>query len=142
MIRDDAPTPETDAAILRTVNIYIPREDGTKRMVFELVEAAVCGNIERERDSLRAQLASKEEWLKHAIALREKAERELAEARRDSERLDKIQNFAPHKQWEYSVLAASVIATSVGHKTVRAAIDAALPAAPDAALDVSAERKP
>lgn len=41
-------TPRTDAAILGTVNIYIPREDGSKRMVFELVEAAVCSELEAE----------------------------------------------------------------------------------------------
>lgn len=50
-----APTPRTDAAILRTVNIYVPRDDGSKRMVFEFVEAAVAREIERELSEARSQ---------------------------------------------------------------------------------------
>ena len=62
-------------------------------MVFELVEAAVSRTLERSRDGLRAQLAEANaeilrihnEKVDHFEA-RIKAERELAEARRDAAR--------------------------------------------------------
>lgn len=50
-------TPVTDAAILRTVNIYVAREDGSKRMVFELVEASVARQLELKNADLAAKLA-------------------------------------------------------------------------------------
>lgn len=89
-------TPLTDAAILRTVNIYIPREDGTKRMVFELVEAAVCREIE-------LSLAAKSE--------------ECERLREDAERLKHLHDDPLRAQayfWNYQ-----------GRKERTAAIDAA-----------------
>lgn len=64
-------TPRTDAEIIRTVNIYTPQPDGSKKMTFELVPASVARQLERELAWERqAKLNTEDDMVRHMRACR------------------------------------------------------------------------